>query len=58
MRERALIADLTDIDSILYGSLQSTHNGKNGTCGLKTSDQLTPLSIRGTVRDAPCSYSC
>lgn len=42
----------TNSDSILYGSLRSTHNGKNGTCGLKTSDQLTPLSIRGAVRDA------
>lgn len=52
MRERATHRR-PDIDSIFYGSLRSTHNSKNGTCGLKTSDQLTPLSIRGTVRDAP-----
>lgn len=43
-----------NVDSILHGSLRNTPDtiAKSGTCGLKTSDQLTPLSIRtdGDVR--------
>jgi len=49
-------SSLANTNSISYGSLRSTHNSKNGTCGLKTSDQLTPLSIRGAVREASRSY--